>query len=169
MATIQNELDVIDSFLKRKERNLSIKRESYEILQVKKKFAIKRDPEGNIIGSLCSYCAGETSFNPIKNCKEGVSVAPLCKDCLQGIRYIEPFLEGKTGDKIIKRRNKINPDTVNIDWTLFETQVKNGQAGLAAMAKTLSIYPDELKKLIIAKYGDKVEFKRGRGGGIKLK
>jgi len=45
----------------------------------------------------------------------------------------------------------------------------SGTAKLVALAQTYNIYPNDMRDMIIAKYGDKIEFKRGKNGGVRFK
>jgi hypothetical protein len=68
-----------------------------------------------------------------------------------------------------KRTSKNDPSVVQINWSEFEGMVSSGTAKLVALAQTYNIYPNDMRDMIIAKYGDKIEFKRGKNGGVRFK
>ena len=119
----------------------------------------KGDPEG----CLCNHCFEKLNHLPFSY---GKYVSPICTKCLRDINWIE-----NTNNKEIKmktRTTKNDPKKISIDWMKFEEMATAGQAKLVALADSYNIYPNDMKTLIIEKYGENVQFKRGRNGGICL-
>ena len=131
------------------------------------KFFVKIDDNGVICDSLCSYCFNPTGSSPYKNCKEGVHVSPVCVSCLRDYLYIHDYLKsnGKCKD-VSKRRMRRDNMVSEIDWKKLDDQIDNGKAKLTVIARQLRIDTSDLRQAIVKKYGDKIQFKKGRNGGI---
>ena len=68
------------------------------------------------------------------------------------------------------RKNTQDPAGVKVDWTAFEAEVdSDGKARLAAFASQYGVWPVDARKMIADKYGDRVDFRKGRYGGVFLK
>jgi hypothetical protein len=68
------------------------------------------------------------------------------------------------------RKNTQDPASVTVDWNAFEASVDaDGKARLAAFAEKYGVWPVDARKMIADKYGDRVDFRKGRYGGVFLK
>lgn len=68
------------------------------------------------------------------------------------------------------RKLTASPASIQIDWTSVEAQLNGGtKVSLSILAKTLKVFPIDLRKMFAAKYGDRIIFKRGRTGGVYWK
>ena len=54
----------------------------------------------------------------------------------------------------------------DMDWASIEKAIKGKAFKLLAAAKELKISPADLKTLLVNKFGEQIEFKRGRNGGV---
>jgi hypothetical protein len=161
---------VIEDFEKRK--NLNIKNISSFVGNLseanstgKKNIPIAVDDNGNLAGCFCSYC--KQFLNKENPWKSGVYVFPICNLCLKYVITIEEFLANKKGAaKMRTRKTMVDPDTVSVDWENFEKLVENKQAKLTLLSKRYKIYPAEMRAILSEKYGERLEFRKGRYGGI---
>jgi len=53
-----------------------------------------------------------------------------------------------------------------IDWADIESRIAGGTLRLTHTAKELGLKAADFKKLLIARYGSRITFKRGRSGGV---
>ena len=68
------------------------------------------------------------------------------------------------------RKLTASPASIQIDWASVEAQLNGGtKVSLSILAKTLKVFPIDLRKMFAAKYGDRIIFKRGRTGGVYWK
>lgn len=121
--------------------------------------------EGKPEGCLCRHCYQKLDHLPFSY---GKYISPICVKCLRDIAWIESPNNTKE-NKMKKRTSKNDPSVVQINWNEFESMVSSGTAKLVALAQTYNIYPNDMRDMIIAKYGDKIEFKRGKNGGVRFK
>lgn len=56
--------------------------------------------------------------------------------------------------------------TVEISATAMEAAIRAGSFKLAATAKELGVSPEALKKMLVERWGDQLEFRKGRKGGV---
>jgi hypothetical protein len=163
-------MDPLEAFKKRKADNKA-KVASIEGLELihrddrSKPVTVIYNAAGDKIkGSLCVYCYARTKLDPWRN---GAYVFTICRKCFADCSVIEDSFTASKKDLKV-RRKMVDPDTVEIDWDKFEKWVENKQAKLVDLAKSYKIYPKELKEKLVDHYGDRIQFKRGRGGGIAL-
>jgi len=163
---------VIDEFEKRKIDNFEKLRNDYYIEARSRGKGLRGDipittnaKTDVITGCFCSYCKEYLiKENPWKT---GVYIFPTCRKCLQYVGVIESYLSNKKGVCSTKiRRTMSDPTSVDIDWALFEKLMKNGQAKLSLLSEKYNLYSSEIKELIVNKYENRVDFKKGRYGGI---
>jgi len=128
-----------------------------------KTILVTTDQKGEPEGCLCGHCFEKLNHMPFSY---GKYVSPICVKCLKDIHWIENTNKKET--KMKTRTSKNDPKKISIDWTKFEEMASSGQAKLVALAESYNIYPNDMKTLIIEKYGESVQFKRGRNGGICL-
>jgi hypothetical protein len=126
---------------------------------------VTTNDEGKPEGCLCRHCFQKLDHLPFSY---GKYVSPICVKCLRDIAWIESPNNTKE-IKMKKRTSKNDPASVQINWSEFETMVSNGTAKLVALAQSHNVYPNDMRDMIIAKYGDKIEFKRGKNGGVRFK
>jgi predicted adenine nucleotide alpha hydrolase (AANH) superfamily ATPase len=160
----------LQEFLNRRESNkVTLNDRGYTLIDkgyAGRKAIVKLDEDANVIGSPCSYCFSDCNKSSFSY---GAYVGSTCPLCFPLLEEIELFLINPEGKQMRKGRvSKQDPETVKIDWDLFEKQASNKQAKLVDMANTYKLYPDEMKAKIKEKYKDRVTFKKGRGGGIFL-
>jgi hypothetical protein len=68
------------------------------------------------------------------------------------------------------RKNTVAPASLQIDWSAVELQLNSGtKVSLSILAKSLKVFPIDLRKIFATKYGDRIVFKRGRTGGVYWK
>jgi hypothetical protein len=68
------------------------------------------------------------------------------------------------------RKNTVSPASLTIDWSVVEAQLNGGtKVSLSILAKSLKVFPIDLRKIFATKYGDRIVFKRGRTGGVYWK
>jgi len=56
-----------------------------------------------------------------------------------------------------------------INWTEIDQKITDKTAKLSILAKELGFSSEDFRKLLVAHYGDRILFKRGRTGGIYFK
>ena len=162
---------IINSLTERKERNKSIfssiasDDSKFTFLSDRgKEIPVITDEKGKITHSFCSYCLKKVERNPWKN---GAYVFTTCPECLESCVVIEDFIGG---DKTVTKKKRVskmkNVNEIEIKWEEFETLVSERKAKLSLLAKEWSVYPMDLKKFLVNKYGEKIVFKKGRNGGI---
>lgn len=157
---------ILEEFEQRKNENRKIATEfNYTELNTYsgRTTIVTTNDKGEPDGCLCKHCFKKLDHLPFSY---GKYVSPICTYCLKDIYWIEST--NKKEIKMKKRTSKNDPSTLNIKWNEFESMVNNGTAKLVELAKTYNVYPNDLKTVIVAKYGDNVEFKKGRNGGIRF-
>lgn len=77
------------------------------------------------------------------------------------------FARGRGGGiQFISSSPKEIPPPIN--WQSINSLINNRQAKLSALAKDYKLNVKDMRKVLIKHYGDKIDFKRGRHGGIKF-
>jgi len=54
----------------------------------------------------------------------------------------------------------------NTKWDAIETSIKNQKFKLVEVAKEMGLSANDLKSLLLEQFGDNLEFRRGRNGGV---
>jgi hypothetical protein len=58
---------------------------------------------------------------------------------------------------------------VELNWETFDKLITNNQCKVIKLAEELNIKQSDLRQSLIHHYGDRIEFKRGRNGGVRWK
>jgi hypothetical protein len=155
---------ILQQFEERKDNNkILASRFSYTEIDRwdNKKILVTTNDNGEPEGCLCQHCFEKLDHLPFSY---GTYVSPMCINCLRDIEWIENTNKKET--KMKTRTSKNDPKKITVDWTKFEQMAVAGEAKLVALAESYNIYPNDMRVLIIEKYGADVQFKRGRNGGI---
>ncbi len=130
---------------------------------------------------VCDYC-----FTPIIDINYQVDgeISVYCVACnakrLQGgigikgngffmPEQIEAIKEQKaTVSRETKHAEKTAKITAAVNWTEVEAALTGDGYKVANAAKLLGVTPADLKEQLDAKYGDKIEYRRGRSGGARF-
>lgn len=138
---------------------------SYTLIETRKasgkEIPVTYNNEGDINGTCCTHCVAFIDRSPFYG---GAYVYPVCNTCLIDIWFIEN--KNKKDKTMSKRNKKSNVSDINLDWVKFEESVNNGTAKLVAMADQYNSYPADIRTMITEKYQGKIEFRKGRNGGI---
>lgn len=68
------------------------------------------------------------------------------------------------------RKNTVSPNTISLDWSTIEADLNAGRrVSLSHLAQAHKVFPIDLRKIFEARYGDRIEFRRGRSGGVYWK
>ena len=62
-----------------------------------------------------------------------------------------------------KTKKELN---VQIEWSAVDKMIDEGKCKIQALAEQLGVKQDVLRDAFVNHYGDKIEFKRGRKGGV---
>jgi hypothetical protein len=62
-----------------------------------------------------------------------------------------------------KTKKELN---VQIEWSNVDKMIDDGNCKINILAKELGVKQDLLRDAFVKHYGDKIEFKRGRKGGV---
>ena len=123
------------------------------------KCAVSYDESGEISSCLCSKCLTKIDRSPIYNSKY---VYPMCVHCLADVAHIE----NPPKKEVNMKTKKVRTDKLVIDWVAFEKAMSEGSAKLVKLAEEHNSYPVDFKAALVAKYGGRLAFKKGRNGGI---
>lgn len=65
------------------------------------------------------------------------------------------------------RKNTVSPASITLDWTAIEADLNAGRrVSLSHLAQAHKVFPIDLRRLFEGRYGTRVEFRRGRSGGV---
>jgi len=167
---IEGMTDKLIEFIQRRQRNIdNISNTNYSLVDKyswsDKKVAVTFDEDGNIIGTPCIYCFEHVPRSPFSYSSY---VGCICRECFYNVKDIEDLLSDNQKHIKTKRKKKNSVNNVEVDWDYIEGLIKSGKAKLTLLSQRYNIYNSEMKEILVKKYGSKIEFKRGRGGGIKL-
>lgn len=56
----------------------------------------------------------------------------------------------------------------NVDWSQVTVDIQSGKVKVKQMSETLGVNGKELRQELINRYGNRIEFRRGRTGGVRL-
>jgi hypothetical protein len=83
-----------------------------------------------------------------------------------------PYFDGSAYLESILQRNmsmaapaKIE-STKTIEWTNVDNLINDGQCKVSILAKELGMSQEDLKTALVEHYAEKIEFRRGRNGGV---
>lgn len=63
-------------------------------------------------------------------------------------------------------RKSVDELSASIDWVAMDALINQGKCKISLLEDQLEANPADLKNLFVAHYGDKIEFRRGRNGGV---
>jgi hypothetical protein len=63
---------------------------------------------------------------------------------------------------------KVGEDT-QLNWEAFDRLITSNQCKIKNIAESLGVKQADLRQSLVAHYGDRIEFKRGRHGGVRWK
>jgi len=61
-----------------------------------------------------------------------------------------------------------NNTEVQLNMTEIETLIRNGKFSVSAYATQIGVSQTKIRSAIVAHFGNKIEFKKGRNGGVRL-
>lgn len=62
--------------------------------------------------------------------------------------------------------NEQQNNSVNVNWEEMDSLITDGNCKVSILATNLSVKPQELRDALREHYGDRIEFRRGRNGGV---
>lgn len=69
-------------------------------------------------------------------------------------------------EKVNTTQSQPQSQTPTIQWETIDKLISDKNCRISILAKELQINPNDLKKMFEEHYGDKVEYRRGRAGGV---
>lgn len=84
---------------------------------------------------------------------------------------------GRVDPKILDERNimdqvnnlVVSKASMQVDMNAVEQMIKSGRVSVSTLAEKFGVSSATMKALIMNKWGNTVEFKRGRSGGVSFK
>tara|TARA_Y100000296_G_C5055952_1_gene197281 strand:+ start:97 stop:621 length:525 start_codon:yes stop_codon:yes gene_type:complete len=166
MITKLKKDEALLKFEERKQKNIERIR-TLPIETCPKEYCLKGDipiiknDKNEVLISFCAYCKEQLpGYDPWKS---GVYIFPICEFCLVNASHIEGRNHNSENKK---RRTKMSPSEVDVDWTYVNKIIDNKQAKLSLLASKYNLNSQDMRGLIIKHYGDSVVFRRGRAGGV---